>query len=97
MLYLILFVLQFVPLVLSLILLVTQTVAHPYKNKLANHLETFSLLVLVVLLALGNTTPIIIGTNMDNLRDVFTLWPLFFLPVAVGAIVAVIYFGYQIW
>ena len=91
------FVLQFVPLVLSLILLVTQTVARPYKNKLANHFETFSLLVLVVLLTLGNTTPIIMGTNMASLKDEFTLWPLFFLPVVVGAVVAVIYFGYRIW
>ena len=88
------FSLQFVPLILSLILLGLQMAVYPYESKWANAAETFALLWLVILLALGNTTPIIIASkDLDN----FTLWPLFFLPVAIGGCVFIAYIAYKIW
>lgn len=81
----------FVPLTLSLILLVLQMAVWPYKNKWANIAEAFSLSWLAFLLALGNTTPIILASKaLEN----FTLWPLFFLPVAIGGGV---FIGYIVW
>ena len=87
------FSLQFVPLLLSLILLVLQMATQPYQNKWSNVAETFALFWLVLLLALGNTTPIIIASKE---LEHFTLWPLFFLPVAIGGSVFIGYVAYKI-
>ena len=84
--------LQFVPLILSLILLGLQMAVQPYENKWANAAETFALLWLVILLALGNTTPIIIASKE---LEKFTLWPVFFLPVAIGGCVFIAYIAYR--
>ncbi len=84
---------QFVPLILSLMLLVLLITALPYKSKWANAAEIFVLFCLVALLALGNTTPVIIESKE---LEHFTLWPLFFLPVAVGGVVFVVKIAYQL-
>lgn len=86
-------ILQFIPLVLSLVLLFLQMTAQPYKDKWANTAETFTLFCLVALLALGNTTPVIIASRQ---LPEFTLWPLFFLPVAVGGVLAIAFTTYII-
>ncbi len=73
---------QFVPLILCLVLLVLQTIVLPYTNRWANVAEIFTLSWLVILLALGNTTSIVIASK--ELYN-FTLWPIFFTPVVIGA------------
>ena len=74
--------------VLALILL--QLLIHPYKNKMANYLESFALLVLIVLLGLGNTPAFIEVANV-------VLWPLFYLPVLAEFIVISAYVGFILW
>ena len=49
---------------------------------------------LVVILGLGNTSPLVDRTR--NLEQ-FTLWPLFYLPVIVGAIYVLVLFTYLLW
>ena len=68
---------------------------HPYKDRIANYLESFVLLVLIVLLGLGNTTVLV--DSVDNSQRYFTLLPLYYLPVLVGGVTAVVYVTYQIW
>ena len=63
---------------------------HPYESAVANYLESFYLLVLVVLLGLGNT-PVLLETVK------FTLWPLFYLPIVVGLVVVAVCMGYIVW
>ncbi len=79
---------QAVPLVLSIIIFVMQTIIHPYQDKIANFLESLILLWLVGLLSLGNATilPIPDGNG----------WPLLYLPVVCGFIVLVVYIVLQI-
>ena len=86
--------LQNVPLILLLIMLIIQFYTHPYDDVIANYLESFVLFVLVVLLSLGNTTAIV---RASLNQPIFTLWPLFYLPVFVGVIVAIVYISYKTW
>ena len=85
---------QTIPLLLFLMLFIIQFYSHPYEDVTANYLESFVLFILVVLLGLGSTTALI---RAANLRSNFTLWPVYYLPVFVGAVVAAIYVSYQIW
>ena len=68
---------------------------HPYEDRIANYLESFVLLVLVVLLGLGNTTVLV--DTVDNSQRYFTLLPVYYLPVLVGGVMTVVYIAYQIW
>lgn len=61
---------------------------------MANYMESFVLLVLVVLLGLGNTTVLI--EAVDDGRH-FTLLPLYYLPVFVGFVTVVSFIVYQLW
>ena len=85
--------LQVLALVNVLVLLFVQYFVHPYKNKLANYLESFALLVLIVPLGLGNTPTFVeaaVGTSV-------MLWPLFYLPVFAEVIIITSYVGYILW
>lgn len=85
--------LQVLALVNVLVLLFVQYFVHPYKNKLANYLESFALLVLIVPLGLGNTPTFVeaaVGTSV-------MLWPLFYLPVFAEIIIITAYVGYILW
>lgn len=68
---------------------------HPYEDRIANYLESFVLLVLVVLLGLGNTTVLV--DTVDDSQRYFTLLPLYYLPVLVGGVMAVVYVAYHVW
>ena len=59
----------------------------PYRDWRANATEAFSMGVLVVLMCLGNTNPLV-GLGREGS---VTLWPLFYLPLAVAVIVSVVY------
>ena len=85
---------QVVPLFLSVFFFMVQFYLHPYKDASANYMESFVLLVLVVLLGLGNTT-LVVDTVNNNGR--FTLWPIYYLPVLVGGVATTIYIVYHIW
>ena len=80
---------------MSVIFFLVQFYLHPYEDKIANYLESFVLLVLVVLLGLGNTTVLV--DTVDGSQRYFTLLPLYYLPVLVGGVTAFIYIAYQIW
>ena len=71
-----------------------QFYVHPYEDVKANYLESFILFVLVVILGFGSTTALI---RAGFIHTNFTMWPLFYLPVVVGAVVATIYVLFQIW
>ena len=86
---------QIVPLFLLVIILLAQFFLHPYEDTITNYLETFTLLVLVVLLGLGNTTVLV--DTVDDSQRYFTLLPLYYLPVLVGGVTAVVYVAYHIW
>ncbi len=73
---------QAVPLVLSIVIFVMQTIIHPYQDKIANFLESLILLWLVGLLSLGNATMLQIPDKKG--------WPLLYLPVVCGFIVLVV-------
>jgi hypothetical protein len=83
---------QVLALVSVLVLLFVQFFIHPYKNKLANYLESFALLVLIVPLGLGNT-PAFVETAVDSV----VLWPLFYLPVFTELVIIAAYVGYILW
>lgn len=83
------------PLLLSLVLFIVQFYIHPYEDAKANYLESFVLFSLVVFLGLGSTTSLIEVSHFHSKN--FTLWPLFYLPLAVGAVVATLYIAYQTW
>ena len=86
--------LQTLPLVLSLRTVILQTFVHPYEDWKANYTESLVMLTLVILLALGNTSPLVASTrNMEQ----FTLWPLLYLPVIVGAGYVLILIAYTAW
>lgn len=70
-----------------LVLLLLQFFIHPYKNKMANYLESFALLVLIVLLGFGNTS--------ESVDVVF--WPLFYLPVFIEIVIITAYVGFILW
>ena len=86
---------QTLSLSLALGLLVLQSTIHPYKNLIANYLESSILLCLVVVLALGNTTPLV-QLAVRQQTD-FTLWPLFYLPVLAVVIVLATLPVYALW
>ena len=86
--------LQVVPLFLSIIFFLVQFYLHPYEDRIANYLESFVLLVLVVLLGLGNTTVLV--DNVDDSQRYYALLSLYYLPVLVGGVTTVIYIAYQI-
>ena len=86
---------QIVPLFLLVMILLAQFFLHPYEDRIANYSETFTLLVLVALLGLGNTTVLV--DTVDNSQRYFTLSPLYYLPVLVGGVTAVAYVTYHIW
>ena len=69
-----------------------QFYVHPYEDTLANYMESLTLFVLVVLLALGDTTFLIRRAN--NVQS-FTLWPIYYSPVFVGGIIAAVYIAYH--
>ena len=73
---------------------ILQFYIHPYEDVKANYLESFVLFVLVVLLGLGSTTVLV---RVAVSSSTFTLWPLFYLPVVVGVVVATIYILYHVW
>ena len=81
---------QVLALVNMLVFFFIQFFIHPYRSVVTNYLESFFLLVLVVLLGLGNT-PVFRETVE------VTLWPLFYLPIFVGLVVVAVYVGYQVW
>ena len=81
---------QVLALVNLLALLFLQFFIHPYKNKMANYLESFALLVLIVLLGFGNTPAFV-----QKVEVVF--WPLFYLPVFVEIVIIAVYVGYVLW
>ena len=85
---------QAVPLVVSVMVFVVQFFAHPYKNNIANYSELLVNLMLVIILALGNTTVLISAVGSVK---TFTLWPPFYLPVFCGGVVAVIWVIYKVW
>ena len=85
---------QAVPLVLSLLIFLLQFYLHPYKDTRANYMESFVLLVLVVLVGLGNTTSQVDAAN-DSSH--FTLWPIYYIPVIIGGVATIVYAIYQIW
>lgn len=88
-------ILQIVPLFLSVIFFLVQFYLHPYEDRISNYLESFVLLVLVVLLGLGNTTVLV--DTVDDSQRYFTLLPLYYLPVLVGGVTAVAYVVHHIW
>ena len=81
---------QVLALVNILILLFIQFFVHPYKNKMANYLESFALLVLIMLLGLGNTPAFVETVDV-------VLWPLFYLPIFVEIVIITVYVGYILW
>lgn len=85
--------LQVLALVNVLVLLFIQSFVHPYKNKLANYLESFTPLVLIVPLGLGNT-PAFVEAAVDTS---VVLWPLFYLPVFAEIVIITAYVGYILW
>ena len=52
------------------------------------------LLMLIVLLGLGNTTPLV---DIVSRGRYFTLLPIYYLPVLVGIVTTVAYTVYKIW
>ena len=70
---------------------------HPYEDRIANYLESFALLVLVILLGLGNTTVFVDSADNSQRYIKYALLPLYYLPVLVGGVTAVVYVAYQIW
>jgi hypothetical protein len=58
---------------------------HPYRNKVANYMESFLFLWLVCFLGLGNTTELQTGTH-DKWPDL-----LLYLPVACGFLVMIVH------
>ena len=80
--------LQSLPLLLTVVILSMHSFVHPYKSRVANYSESLVMLVLVIILALGNTTVLVEATT-----DVkkFTLAPLLFLPILVGGIITTVY------
>ena len=85
---------QTVPLFLLVLFFLVQFYFHPYEDTMANYMESFVLLVLVVLLGLGNTTVLI--EVVDDGRY-FTLLPLYYFPALVGFVTAVAFIAYQVW
>ena len=73
---------------------IVQFYTHPYDDVIANYLESFVLFVLVILLSLGSTTAVV---RASLNQPIFTLWPLFYLPILVGGIVAIAFATYQTW
>ena len=67
-----------------------QFFVHPYKNKMANYLESFALLVLTMLLGFGNTPAFVEAADV-------VLWPLFYLPVFAEIVIIAAYVGYILW
>jgi hypothetical protein len=86
---------QIIPLLLTLMLFIVQFYIHPYEDAKANYLESFVLFSLVIFLGLGSTTSLVRASHFHS--NNFTLWPLFYLPLVVGAVVATIYIVYQTW
>ncbi len=86
-------IIQVVPLVVSLLIFMLQFYFHPYENISANYVESSLLLLLILVLALGNTTLVI---NRASIDQHFTLWPIFYLPVLVGGVVTTAYIIYHI-
>jgi predicted outer membrane repeat protein len=75
------------PLLEAGLLLLLVWYVQPYKDWRANASEAFSTCVLVVLMCLGNTNPLV-----DLGRDeAVTLWPVFYLPLAVAVAVSVVH------
>ena len=96
--------LQVVPLIISILIFVLQSLIHPYESKVANYLESFLFLWLVCLLGLANTTALQdeiksklldgkYGTGKDG-SNRGPWWPnaLLYIPVAVGFVVLVVHF-----
>ena len=81
---------QVLALVSMLALLLLQLFIHPYKNKMANYLESFAILVLIMLLGFGNTSAFVESLDV-------ALWPLFYLPVFIEIAVIAVYVGYILW
>ena len=81
---------QVLALMNMLVLLLLQFFVHPYKNKTANYLESFALLVLIVLLGFGNTPAFVESVDV-------VLWPLFYLPVFVEVVIIAAYVGFTLW
>ena len=77
-------------------LFIIQFYIHPYEDTKANYLESFVLFSLVVFLGLGSTMSLVRASHFHSNNN-FTLWPLFYLPLAVGAVVTTSYIVYQIW
>lgn len=76
---------QVVPLVLTIAIFVMQTMIHPYRNKVANYMESILFLWLVCFLGLGNTTELQSGKHER--------WPdtLLYIPVACALVVMTIH------
>ena len=79
---------------LLVLFFLVQFYLHPYENTIANYMESFVLLVLVVLLGLGNTAVLI---EVVNDGRYFTLLPLYYLPVLVGFVTAVLFIAHKVW
>ena len=73
-----------------LALLLLQLFIHPYKNKMANYLESFAFLVLIMLLGFGNTPAFVEAVDV-------VFWPLFYLPVFIEVVIIAVYVGYTLW
>ena len=104
MLYYISFIHQVVPLLLSVAIFVIVTSVHPYRNVVANYVEALTLLWLVCLLGLGNTTLHNLQSGITNNATLYDdigrrenlMWPnaLLYFPAAMGLLVFILYHIY---
>ena len=84
---------QSLPLLEAGVLLALTWFTQPYRDRKANASEAFSLGVLVVILSLGSTNALV---NLGREKEKVCLFPLFYLPLAVGVVSAVFYAGWKI-
>ncbi len=81
-------------LLMVLAVLSLHSFVHPYESVVANHSKSFALLMLVILLAAGNTTELV--TRVEG-ESKFTLAALLYLPIAVGGLVFIALIGHRLW
>lgn len=86
--------------VLTIVIFVLQTFIHPYRNVVANYIESLLFLWLVCLLGLGNTTALqeTLADYKDGESD--PVWPtnvLLGIPLAIALVVTVVHSIFLVW
>ncbi len=85
---------QTLAVLMTVIVLSLHSFVHPYKSMVANHSKSFALLLLLIILALGNTTELVVTVEDEGS---FTLAPLLYFPLAVAVVVFMALVGYNLW